>query len=61
MSTVFASDGARPFVSNAGTNSQAVVSLSDERGSYFIAPAGQSGHSVSRFYENLFPMWIRGK
>jgi penicillin amidase len=61
MSTVFASDDARPFVSNAGTNFQAVMSLSDESGSYFITPAGQSGHPLSKFYENLFPKWMQGE
>lgn len=61
MSTVFASHDDRPFVSNAGTNFQAVMSLSEESGSYFIAPAGQSGHPLSRFYENLFPMWMQGE
>jgi len=61
MSTVFESDDDRPFVSNAGTNFQAVMSLSSECGSYFITPAGQSGHPLSRFYENLFPKWMQGE
>jgi penicillin amidase len=30
------------------------MSFSEEAGSYFIAPAGQSGHPLSRFYENLW-------
>jgi len=60
-STFFASDGDRPFASGGGTNYQAVMSLSDESGSYFITPAGQSGHPLSRFYENLFPKWMQGE
>lgn len=60
ISTVFSPDDDRPFVSSAGTNFQAVMSFSEESGSYFIAPAGQSGHPLSRFYENLFPMWMQG-
>jgi penicillin amidase len=61
MSTVFASDDDRPFATSAGTNFQAVMSLSEESGSYFIAPAGQSGHPLSGFYENLFPKWMQGE
>ena len=60
-STFFASEGDRPFASGGGTNFQAVMSLSDESSSYFIAPAGQSGHPLSRFYDNLFLMWMQGK
>ena len=61
IATLFASDDDRPFATSAGTNFQAVMSFSEEAGSYFIAPAGQSGHPLSRFYENLFPMWMQGK
>lgn len=61
MSTMFASEDAWPYESNTGTNFQAVMTLSDESGSYFIAPAGQSGHPLSRFYENLFPKWMQGE
>ncbi|MEQ9112411.1 MAG: penicillin acylase family protein [Rhodospirillaceae bacterium] len=61
IATLFASDDDLPFATSAGTNFQAVMSFSEEAGSYFIAPAGQSGHPLSRFYENLFPMWMQGK
>lgn len=61
IATLFASDNDRPFATSAGTNFQAVMSFSEEAGSYFIAPAGQSGHPLSRFYENLFLMWMQGK
>ena len=61
IATLFSSDNDRPFAASAGTNFQAVMSFSEEAGSYFIAPAGQSGHPLSRFYENLFPMWMQGK
>ncbi len=60
-STFFASNGDRPFASGGGTNFRAVMSLSDESGSYFITPASQSGHPLSRFYENLFPKWMQGE
>jgi penicillin amidase len=61
FSTLFASDDEHPFASRSGTNFQAVMSLSDQGGSYFIAPAGQSGHPLSRFYENLFPKWMQAE
>ncbi|KRS14150.1 penicillin acylase family protein [Roseovarius indicus] len=61
IATLFTSDNDRPFATSAGTNFQAVMSISEESGSYFIAPAGQSGHPLSRFYENLFPMWMQDK
>lgn len=61
IATLFSSDNDRPFATSAGTNFQAVMSFSEEAGSYFIAPAGQSGHPLSRFYENLFFMWMQGK
>jgi len=61
IATLFTSDDDRPFAPSGGTNFQAVMSFSEEAGSYFIAPAGQSGHPLSRFYENLFLMWMQGK
>jgi penicillin amidase len=61
IATLFASDDDSPFTSSAGTNFQAVMSFSEGSSSYFIAPAGQSGHPLSRFYENLFPMWMQAK
>lgn len=61
IATLFTSDNDRPFATSAGTNFQAVMSLSDESGSYFITPAGQSGHPLSKFYENLFPKWMQGE
>ena len=54
IATLFTSDDDRPFAPSGGTNFQAVMSFSEEAGSYFIAPAGQSGHPLSRFYEKPF-------
>ncbi len=51
----------RPFLVSAGSNFQAVMSISEASGSYYISPAGQSGHPLSRFYDNLFPSWIQGE
>ena len=59
--TSFGVEEDRPFLVNAGSNFQAVMSISEEAGSYYIAPAGQSGHPLSRFYDNLFLSWIQGE
>ena len=59
--TSFGFEEDRPFLVNAGSNFQAVMSISEEAGSYYITPAGQSGHPLSRFYDNLFPSWVQGE
>ena len=59
--TSFGFEEGRPFLVNAGSNFQAVMSISEEAGSYYITPAGQSGHPLSRFYDNLFPSWVLGE
>ena len=59
--TSFGVEEDRPFLVNAGSNFQAVMSISEEAGSYYITPAGQSGHPLSRFYDNLFPSWVQGE
>ncbi|MGK7296862.1 MAG: penicillin acylase family protein [Candidatus Wenzhouxiangella sp. M2_3B_020] len=56
-STLFEEGEANPFESRSGTNFQAVMTLGEGPASYFIAPAGQSGHPLSRFYDNLFSRW----
>jgi penicillin amidase len=61
FSTSFGFEEDGPFLVNAGSNFQAVMSISEEAGSYYIAPAGQSGHPLSRFYDNLFLSWIQGE
>ena len=59
--TSFGVEEDRPFLVSAGSNFQAVMSISGAAGSYYISPAGQSGHPLSRFYDNLFPSWIQGE
>ncbi|SFQ24161.1 penicillin acylase family protein, partial [Tranquillimonas alkanivorans] len=56
-STLFDEGEANPFESRSGTNFQAVMTLGEDTASHFIAPAGQSGHPLSRFYDNLFSRW----
>ena len=60
FSTSFASQTDRPLTSRAGSNFLAVMSFSEENDSFFIVPAGQSGHPLSRFYENMFSRWVQG-
>ncbi|SFP84901.1 penicillin acylase family protein [Tranquillimonas alkanivorans] len=56
-STLFEAGETDPFEFRSGTNFQAVMTLGEDTASYFIAPAGQSGHPLSRFYDNLFSRW----
>lgn len=50
----------RPFDTRYGSNFQAVMSLADANSSRYIIPAGQSGHPLSRFYDNMLLPWARG-
>ncbi len=49
----------RPFDTRYGSNFQAVMSLADANSSRYIIPAGQSGHPLSRFYDNLLLLWTQ--
>ena len=59
--TLFSLWDEMPFDSRNGTNFQAVMSLAENDYSYFITPAGQSAHPLSRFYDNLFSRWMEGQ
>ena len=50
----------RPFDTRYGSNFQAVMSLADANSSRYIIPAGQSGHPLSRFYDNMLLLWTQG-
>lgn len=57
FSTSFDPTNDRPFVSNTGSNFQAIMSMSEDMASYFLLPAGQSGHPMSPFFDNFFQIW----
>ncbi|WP_306114961.1 MULTISPECIES: penicillin acylase family protein [unclassified Roseovarius] len=50
----------RLFDTRYGSNFQAVMSLADANSSRYIIPAGQSGHPLSRFYDNMLLLWTQG-
>jgi len=56
----FSGLGFAPFRSRHGSNFQAVMSFSEENASRFITPAGQSGHPLSRYYDNFLARWALG-
>ncbi len=60
LSSQFGMSDEKPFATNIGTNFQAVMSVSEDKGFFFLTPSGQSGHPLSRFYKNLFSSWMRG-
>ena len=57
----FDTSASRPFDSRHGSNFLAVMSLADANSSRYIIPAGQSGHPLSRFYDNFLVLWTQGK
>jgi len=44
-----------------GPSYRAIYDLSDLDGSQYIAPAGQSGHFLSRHYRDMLAPWARGE
>jgi len=50
-----------PFQSTYGSTYRGVYDLSDPNSSVYIASTGQSGHFLSRFYDDLGRLWRRGE
>ncbi|KQI70910.1 hypothetical protein AN191_15635 [Loktanella sp. 5RATIMAR09] len=57
----FDSSASWPFETRRGSNFQAVMSLANANSSRYIIPAGQSGHPLSRFYDNFLLLWTQGE
>ncbi len=53
--------GAAPFENVHGAGYRGVYDFSDPDSSVFITSTGQSGHPLSRFYDNLGEFWRRGE
>jgi penicillin G amidase len=49
-----------PFLSGHGPSYRALYDLADPERSLFVAPAGQSGHPLSRHYRDLARLWREG-
>jgi len=56
-----AGDGPMPFANVHGAAYRGVYDMADPDSSLFIISTGQSGHPLSRFYDNLGERWRRGE
>ncbi|MEI4231402.1 penicillin acylase family protein [Roseovarius sp. D22-M7] len=54
-------DGPNPFENVHGAGYRGVYDFADPDSSVFIISTGQSGHFLSRFYDNLAELWRRGE
>ena len=50
-----------PFKNVHGAAYRGVYDFADPDSSVFIISTGQSGHPLSRFYDNLGELWRRGE
>jgi len=53
--------GPRPFDNVHGAGFRGVYDFADPDSSVFVISTGQSGHPLSRFYDNLGELWRRGE
>ncbi|MCC6863596.1 MAG: penicillin acylase family protein [Rhodobacteraceae bacterium] len=53
--------GPNPFLNVQGAGYRGVYDFADPDSSVFITSTGQSGHPLSRFYDNLGELWRRGE
>lgn len=54
-------DGPRPFLNVHGPGYRGVYDFADPDSSVFIISTGQSGHPLSRHYDDLSELWRRGE
>ncbi len=53
--------GANPYLNVHGAGYRGVYDLADPDSSVFIISTGQSGHFLSRHYDDLAQLWRRGE
>ena len=53
--------GATPFANVNGAGYRGVYDFADPDSSVFIIATGQSGHPLSRHYDDLSELWRRGE
>lgn len=53
--------GSEPFQAQTGAGYRGVYDLADPDGSVFVISTGQSGHPLSRHYDDLAGLWRRGE
>lgn len=54
-------EGPEPFLNVHGAGYRGVYDFADPDSSVFITSTGQSGHPLSRFYDDLGELWRRGE
>lgn len=54
-------DGPNPYLNVHGAGYRGVYDFADPDSSVFITSTGQSGHPLSRFYDDLGELWRRGE
>ena len=60
MRTASAGRGEDPYASRFGAGFRMAVDFADPDGSVFVIATGESGHPLSRFYDDLTELWRRG-
>ena len=53
--------GDEPYASVLAAGLRVVVDFSDPDNSLYIISTGQSGHPLSRYYDDLAQLWRRGE
>ncbi|PKP81930.1 MAG: penicillin acylase family protein, partial [Alphaproteobacteria bacterium HGW-Alphaproteobacteria-2] len=61
MRGVTAGSGANPYANVHGAGYRGVYDFADPDSSVFILSTGQSGHPLSRHYDDLGDLWRRGE
>ena len=61
MRGLTAGDGANPFLNVHGAGYRGVYDFADPDSSMFIISTGQSGHFLSRYYDDMAQIWRRGE
>ncbi len=61
MRGVTKGDGENPYLNVHGAGYRGVYDFADPDSSVFIISTGQSGHPLSRHYDNLGERWRRGE
>ncbi|GAA3877021.1 penicillin acylase family protein [Celeribacter arenosi] len=61
MRGVTAGEGPEPFANVHAAAYRGVYDFADPDSSVFVVPTGQSGHPLSRYYDDLGELWRRGE
>lgn len=57
----FGHDIAGNFATSSGVSYRQIIDLSDFRKSLCVLSSGQSGHFLSRHYDDQIPLWLKGE